>query len=1210
LGSILRGEKDAVQVLFSGIGADLLDQFYGDGLFTSHWLAAIAAAVSTAARSLPEGRGLRILEIGAGTGGLASQVLPLLERGLHSYTFTDVSAAFFSGAAQKLAAFSEVEFKIFDLEKPGVDQGLEAGAFDFIIGTNVLHAVRDVRAALHNLHGQLAPGGSLIFMDTATPQLWTETVFGLTSGWWRFTDRDLRPEQPLLKRGQWETVLRETGFIETTSLPGLTGPTGGEGQIGLLARKSYEEASVRAETHLQAPEEKSWLVFADSSGVGEVLVSRLRVLGARCRVATQGNRFEFDGDDAFTLRPGTLEDWQQLVEDCQVSSPECIVYLWNLDAPTNGADMATNLDALLHLTQALECAAPAARLRLDLVTRNAQPAGNDPRPTAVAQAPSVGLMRVILNEYSNLSWRAIDLPPEPSPADAASIWNELSRKDREREIALRGEARYVRRLDRGRLSSEQWLDPILPLRLECRERGRLDTLRFAPFELPPCGPGQVLIEVKAAGINFRDVLKSLALYPGDASDARIFGDEVGGIIKAVGSGVTHLAQGDSVFGLAVFGIATHAIARAGDVRRIPTDLTFEAASTLPVVFMTAWYALRNVGRLREGERVLVHAGAGGVGMAAIQIALHLGADVIATAGSPGKRALLKTLGVEHVIDSRRADFAESVMKITDGKGVDVVLNALAGDAIPMGLSCLAEFGRFIEIGKRDIYQNARIPLRPLRNNASFHVVAMDAVFHGNEELTRQMLEEISGLVEKGALRPLPYRAFPACRIDSAFRLMAGGKHIGKVVVAFPTPFVPRRGELPAPGFEVKPDGCYLITGAFGGYGKVLARWLAECGARHLVLTSRGGASSQEASKFVEDLQKRGVEVRVVSADVGAPDDVRRLFAEIKSGAQPLRGLFHLAMVIDDAPLAALTPERMRTVLGPKAHGGWLLHQATLEMKLDCFVMFSSVSSIFGNPAQGNYSAANAFLDSLAHHRQALGLPALSVNWGVLGGEGFVARNERVGDFLARQGTIAISPGEATALLESFLRAGSAQAISIRVDWRKWRQFFRGMQENPFLERIFAALENEESVGATNNWRSRIDAASPAEKQAVICLAVREAVGSVLRVKADSLRDDQPLTDLGLDSLMGVEIETSLEATVGVALPATSLMRARTIGQIASLIAGHLGGAAPVAESTPVSAQAEATSAVDLDAISDEEIERLLGRESDSEETEAIEDAKR
>ncbi len=1202
LGSILRGEKDAVQVLFAGIGAELLDHFYGDGLFTSHWLAAIAAAVGQAARSLPEGRGLRILEIGAGTGGLASQVLPLLERGLHSYTFSDVSAAFFSGAAQKLAAFSEVEFKIFDLEKPGIEQEFEPETFDFIIGTNVLHAVKDVRAALRNLHGLLAPKGSLIFMDSATPQLWTETVFGLTSGWWRFADRDLRPEQPLLKRAQWEAVLRETGFAETDSLPGLIGPTGGESQVGLLARKANGKELVTSETEI--PEEKSWLVFKDSSGVGDALISRLREFGARCRVVSPGESFAFDGNDSFTLRPGTLEDWKKLFAACADSLPERIVYLWNLDG---AIDLAANLDALLHLTQALESAQPAAKLRLDLVTRNAQAAGNDLQPTAVAQASSIGLMRVISNEHSNLRWRAIDLSPE---GDADLLWSEMVRKNGEREIALRGEARYALRLDRGRPTREQWLDASLPLRLESRERGRLDTLRFSPFELPPCGPGQVLIEVKAAGMNFRDVLKALALYPGDAPDARIFGDEVGGIVKEVGSDVRHVAPGDRVFGLAVFGIATHAIARAGDVRRIPAALTFEAAATLPVVFMTAWHALRNVARLREGERVLVHAGAGGVGMAAIQIALHLGAEVIATAGSSSKRALLKTLGVEHVIDSRRGDFAEAVMKLTDGKGVDVVLNALAAEAIPMGLSCLAEFGRFIEIGKRDIYQNARIPLRPLRNNASFHVVAMDAIFQGNEELTRGMLEEISGLVEKGKLRPLPYRSFPASRIDSAFRLMSSGKHIGKVVVAFPTAFVPRRGELPALGFEVKSDGCYLITGAFGGYGKVLARWLVDAGARHLVLTSRSGASSPEAAEFVAELQDRGVEMRVVAADISVADDVKRLFAEIKSGGQRLRGLFHLAMVIDDAPLAMLTPDRMRKVLGPKAHGAWLLHEATQKTKLDCFVMFSSVSSIFGNPAQGNYSAANAFLDSLAHHRQALGLPALTVNWGVLGGEGYVARNERVAEFLARQGTTEISPGEAMGLLESFLRAGSAQAMSIRIDWGKWRQFFRSMQENPLLERIFAALENQESVGPTSDWRSRIDAASPAEKQTVICQAVREAVGSVLRVKPDSLRDDQPLTDLGLDSLMGVEIETSLEAAVGVALPPTSLMRARTIGQIASLIAGQLGGAATVAEFAPVPVQAEAASAVDLDAISDEEIERLLGRESESEETETVENAKR
>jgi acyl transferase domain-containing protein/NADPH:quinone reductase-like Zn-dependent oxidoreductase/SAM-dependent methyltransferase/acyl carrier protein len=1205
LGAILRGEKDAVQVLFSGIGAELLDQFYGDGLFTSHWLAAIAAAVSGAGRALPEGRGLRILEVGAGTGGLASQVLPCLERGLHSYIFSDVSPAFFSGAAQKLAAFPEVEFKIFDLEKPGAEQELEAEAFDFIIGTNVLHAVSDVRAALRNLHDLLAPNGNLIFMDTATPQLWTETVFGLTSGWWRFSDRDLRPEQPLLERAQWEGVLRETGFSETASLPGLIGATGGEGQIGLLARKGRKIATP-VEVPVETPEEKSWLIFADDSGLGDAMSLRLREIDARCRVVRCGNKFELDGTDFWTVRSEALEDWQKLIQACD-EMPERIVYLWNLDVRMKDGSMVTNLDGLLHLAQALESERPATRLRLDLVTRGAQPAGRNLRPNAFAQSPALGLMRVISNEYSNISCHGIDLPFESSAADAMLLWSELTRKNPERETALRGEARYVQRLDRGRPFHERWLDPALPLRLQSRERGHLDTLRFAPFELPECGAGQVLIDVKAAGMNFRDVLKALALYPGDAPDAQIFGDEVSGIVKAVGPDIDHVAPGDRVFGLAVFGLATQTLARGGDVRRIPADLSFEEAATLPVVFMTSWHALRNVARVCKGERILVHAGAGGVGMAAIQIAQYLGAEVIASAGSPSKRALLKTLGVEHVIDSRQGDFAETIMELTDRKGVDVVLNALAGEAIPMGLACLAEFGRFIEIGKRDIYQNARIPLRPLRDNASFHVVAMDAVFHGDEELTRRMLEEISDLVENGALRPLPYRAYPASRIDSAFRLMAGGKHIGKVVVAFSEPFVPRRGEALAPGFKVTPDGVYLITGAFGGYGKVLARWLVDCGARHLVLTSRSGATSSEAKAFVSGLEERGVTVRVVAADVGSPNDVKSLFAAIKSAGQPLRGVFHLAMVIDDAPLAALNPERMRSVLVPKAQGAWLLHEATRKMELDCFVMFSSVSSIFGNPAQGNYSAANAFIDALAHHRQALGLPALAINWGVLGGAGYVARNERVADFLARQGTMEISPGEATALLESFLQAGSVQTMAIRVDWAKWRQFFRGMQENPLLERIFATAESQDSTGATSDWRGRLDAAAPVEKHAIICQAVREAVGSVLRVKPDSLRDDQPLTDLGLDSLMGVEIETSLEAAVGVALPPTSLMRARTIGQIASLIAGHLGGAATVtAEPASVTATGEEASAVDLEAISDEAIDRLLGGETALAEREAVE----
>ncbi|HZC45887.1 MAG TPA: SDR family NAD(P)-dependent oxidoreductase, partial [Candidatus Acidoferrum sp.] len=730
-------------------------------------------------------------------------------------------------------------------------------------------------------------------------------------------------------------LLREAGFSETASLPGLMGPYG-EGQIAILGRKPAQSAKPAALV-LEAPTEKSWLVFADESEIGSSLPVRLRQTGVRCRIARRGTAFSKTDDDIFTVRAETPDDWQELFAACNDdAAPERIVYLWNLDTQIGEPGMGT--DALLHLAQALESTRPNARIRIDSVTRGAQPVGRDVEPANVAQAPAIGLARVILNEYSNLVCRGVDLPPAPSEADVTLLWNELLRSDPEREVAFRGEARYVQRLDRGRPRTEQALDSAVPLRLESRERGHLETLAFGPFAQPVCGPGEVIIDVKAAGMNFRDVLKALALYPGEAADARIFGDEVGGIVAQVGAGVTHVKPGDRIFGLAIFGLATQTIARGSDVRRIPNELSFEEAATIPVVFMTAWHALNNVARLRKGERVLIHAGAGGVGMAAIQIAHHLGAEVIASAGSHAKRALLETLGVKHVIDSRRGDFAEAVMELTDRRGVDVVLNALAAEAIPMGLSCLGEFGRFIEIGKRDIYQNSRIPLRPLRNNASFHVVAMDAVFAGDESLTREMLAQIARLVEERALRPLPFRAFPANNVDAAFRLMAAGKHVGKVIVSFPETFVRRCGEPIVSKFEIKSDGCYLITGAFGGFGKVLANWLVQSGARDLILSSRSGAATPEAKQFVNSLRDQGITVRVVKGDVGSSDDVARLFDEILKTDQPLRGVFHLAMVLDDAPLAALNHDRMTSVIGTKALGAWLLHKSSRDMDLDCFVM--------------------------------------------------------------------------------------------------------------------------------------------------------------------------------------------------------------------------------------------------------------------------------
>lgn len=1203
-GSILRGEEDAVQILFSGPGADLLEHFYGDGLLASHWMSGIGAAIREAANRLPEGRGLRILEVGAGTGGLAAYILPLLERNLHSYVFTDVSAGFFQPAQQKLANFSEVEFQAFNLDKDFQQQNLEAGSFDFIVGTNVLHAVEDVRVSLRRLYDLLKPGGSLVFMDVASPQLWTESIFGLTSGWWHFTDRDLRTDQPLLSREKWEELLREQGFSETISIPGLQTPEGDESQIAILGRKALDAPETKVEPaeiepSTETAQDSSWVIFADESGLGVDLANLLRSSGARCRVVKKGNAFALQGEDEFTIQADESADWNQLFDSWKdVDTPERIVYFWSIDQEIDSSALL-GTDILLQFSHALDRSYPAGGVSFDLITRGAQDVGRDRIPVSVAQGPAIGLFRVILSEHTKIPCRGIDLPPEPGSNDTALLWQELTQPVIEREVALRGEARYVQRLSRGIPISDQALDSSIPLRLESLERGILDSLKFTPYLEEKCGPGEVLIKVKASGMNFRDVLKALGLYPAETADARMYGDEVAGEVIAVGEGVTHVALGDEVFGLAVFGLSTHTLARGADVLKVPDSISCEEAATIPVVFMTAWHALKNTAHIRKGETVLVHAGAGGVGMAAIQIAHHFGAKVIASAGSPAKRALLKTLGVSEVIDSRRGDFAERIMELTDRRGVDIVLNALAAEAIPMGLSCLAQSGRFIEIGKRDIYQNAKLPLFSLRRNASFHVVAMDAIFAGDEDLTRDLMAEITSLVREGKLAPLPYRSFPANRIDAAFRLMAAGKHTGKVVVSFAEPFVSHKGEIPRPPFSADPNGSYLITGGLGGFGKVLASWLIECGARHLVLTSRQGASAPGAESYIATLAESGVEALVVKADAASPEDVKSLFTEIAATNRPLKGVFHLAMVIDDAPLADLTPERMASVMGPKALGAWMLHEQTQGMDLDTFVMFSSISSVFGNPAQGNYSAANAFLDSLAHHRHALGLPALAVNWGVLGGDGYVARNERVAEFLARQGTEAIAPNEVTSLLESFIDANVAQVAAIRVDWSKWRQTSRKLQQNPLLERIFAAgVDYEESGSGTADWRAKIDAASDEERDSVVIQAVQDVVGSVLRVKPETLREDQPLTDLGLDSLMGVEIENLIESSIGVNLPPTSLMRARTIGQIAALIASHLGG-----ENTAGAAAEEVAgevieedidlSEIDLDALSDEELSDIF-----------------
>ncbi|MFM8808274.1 MAG: beta-ketoacyl synthase N-terminal-like domain-containing protein, partial [Chthoniobacterales bacterium] len=570
-GEIMRGEKDPVQVLFTGAGSDLLEHFYSDGIFSAPWLAAMGETLRRAAADLPEGRGLRILEVGAGTGGLASYVLPRLERDLHSYVFTDASTAFFPSAQQKLATFPEVEYRALDLNGDPIEQGFDEGTFDSIIGTNVLHAVSDLRASLRSLHRLLAPGGTLAFVDVATPRTWTESVFGLTGGWWSITDTDLRPDHPLLARERWEEVFRECGFVETASLPGLAGPEGGESQFMALARKDGAKSAAQepAASDLAGT---NWLIFTDESGLGAHVAASIQTGGGKCASVRKGTAFAAD-ETGYCLDPSGEEDWIKLADALSAEVPGRILYLWSLE-PSRTGDVLGDVLALRNLSVFLgRFGAAASGLRVDVITRGAQPAGQSVLPADVPSGALLGIFRVVLNENPHLTVRSTDLPSQAGQRDAAVLWRELLRDEPEREIALRDEARYGQRLNRGLPSRARALAPEIPLRVESCERGVLDSLRFTPFEMPSCEPGQVLIRVKAAGMNFRDVLKALGLYPAETADARMYGDEVAGEVVAVGEGVTHVKVGDEVFGLAVFGLATHTLARAEDVLPVPAGIT-------------------------------------------------------------------------------------------------------------------------------------------------------------------------------------------------------------------------------------------------------------------------------------------------------------------------------------------------------------------------------------------------------------------------------------------------------------------------------------------------------------------------------------------------------------------------------------------------------------------------------------------------------------
>jgi len=714
----------------------------------------------------------------------------------------------------------------------------------------------------------------------------------------------------------------------------------------------------------------------------------------------------------------------------------------------------------------------------------------------------------------------------------------------------------LRRSDAGTTRQED-----LCLALGIRERGTLENLALEWAPRRPPGSGEVEIRVAASSLNFRDVLNALGMYPGDPGP---LGNEVSGTISAVGAQVDDLAVGDEVVALCDGGFATHVTTSAALVVSKPSALPADVAASTPIAFLTALYGLRDLAGMRAGDKVLVHAAAGGVGLAAVQLAQAAGAEVFATAGSDAKRELLRSLGVVHVMDSRSTEFAAEIGRLTGGRGVDIVLNSLTGDFIPKSLESLGRDGRFVEIGKKGIWDAARVAA--VRPDVAYHVLFLGDLFTAQPELTRRMLQEVLGSLEAGALRPLPLTRFPLERAVEAFRYMAQARHTGKIVL-LPPPFA--ASPSPTGSAAVRPDATYLVTGGLGALGLHAARALVERGARSVALAGRR-EPGEAARQVIAELEGAGARVTVVAADVAEAGDVERLFARLEE-LPALAGIVHAAGVVDDGVIEQQTWDRLRKVLAPKVTGAWRLHAATAGRPLDFLVFYSSVASQLGSPGQAGYAAANAFLDGLAHARRAAGLPALSVNWGGWSGGGMTASLEqRDRDRWRRLGFSEIEPGTGMNLLFRMIETAPPQLMVVPAEWSTYVGRF-GAEGRPARLDLLQEGRSDRTGGPAR----RSDAATsrtaadlldtlastpPTQRLPVLLTCVRREAATVLGLPGPAKLDvRRGLRDAGLDSLMAVELRNRLQVAVGRALPATVAFDHPTVEELARHLAvGVLG----------------------------------------------------
>ncbi|MDT5177181.1 MAG: hypothetical protein QOJ95_1379, partial [Mycobacterium sp.] len=806
-----------------------------------------------------------------------------------------------------------------------------------------------------------------------------------------------------------------------------------------------------------------------------------------------------------------------------------------------------NLLSAVHAVQGGQVKLPGG---LWIVTDRAV-ATESAEPVDPVQAALWGFGRTTINEEPALRCRLVDC--DGSPEAVQALVGLLATPVDEPELALRQGKLLASRLLPWARSGHLTVPRSADYALAPTERGAIDNLRLTEVEVPPPNAGYVQVRVEAAGLNFRDVLNVLGLYPGDPGP---IGGDFAGVVTQLGEGVSGLEVGQRVYGFMQGAFASRFNVPGQLLAPIPDGVSAVEAATIPAAALTVRLAF-DWAQLKPGDRVLVHAASGGVGLAAIQMAQQCGATVFATA-STYKRATLRNLGVKYVYDSRTTDFADQILADTDGAGVDVVLNSLTNEGfLEATVRATAQNGRFAEIAKRDIWTPEQ--MSAARPDIAYEIVALDTVTIQEPERIRGLLTEVSEGLGKGEWTPLPAEVYPLTEARAAFRRMQQARHIGKIVVQIPSPLQPRA------------DRSYLITGGLGAIGLHTAAYLAQLGAGDIVLTSRREPNA-DAQRLIEEITERyKCRIHVFPADVGDESEVVNLLERIGTELPPLAGVAHLAGVLDDALLSAQSVERFRTTLAPKAFGGYHLDRLTQDDELDFFIVSSSVSSLFGSPGQANYATANALLDGLVAQRRARGLPATGVNFGPWA-QGGMASSEAAAANIGAQGLIALDPAAALGALAEVVANGTGQATVIKANWQRAAKVL-GSSRPPILDLVLPSAVGE--VTGDSELLRQLQEIPVAQRAGFVTEFLQREVQNFLRLAQPPAATSRFL-DLGTDSLMAIELRNRLDSQFGGAftINATAVFDYPSIGGLAEYLVGQLPDAEPAAEPSTEVAPAE------------------------------------